>query len=442
MISSYFGRVERRRCVSECQECTGLKIYGHFRRDERPGGIALFLCSAVLEIGPDDPVDFCVVKPVDPHAFLRHITAVDRSPSGTVGASARNCDSLATYNLRFAIICHEKPSAETCGTPYKGCLWNFITCMTKERLEAEIARLRALLTEAGVEPDQTNDRSEERSGPACLGGTICPPAHKDAFEGTEARHRAIFESAVDFAIIVTDPNGIVTDWNSGAELVLGWTADEMKGRDAERIFTPEDRDNGRIQVEMNRSVQDGRASDERWHLRKNGQRFWASGEMMPLLSESREHIGFVKILRDRTEEHLAGAELRRAQQRFEAIFETIEAAFAIVEVKFDAEDKPIDYRFVEANPAFERQAGVNLVGKWVTEYAPDLEQFWFETYGNVAKTGEPTIFENYAESFQRWFDVRAVRVGNPADRQIAISQRCDRAPKGRREAPCQRSPSS
>jgi len=89
-------------------------------------------------------------------------------------------------------------------------------------------------------------------------------------------------------------------------------------------------------------------------------------------------------------------------------------------VKFDADDRPIDYRFVEANAQFEDQSGVNLRGKWVTEFAPDLEQFWFDIYGHVAKTGEPANFESYAEAFGRWFDVRAVRVGDPADRQIAI----------------------
>ena len=112
--------------------------------------------------------------------------------------------------------------------------------------------------------------------------------------------------------------------------------------------------------------------------------------------------------------------LRQSEERFRTILETIEAAFAIVQVKFDADDHPVDYRFVEANPAFERQAGVNLRGKWVTEFAPNLESFWFETYGHVAKTGEPASFENYANTFERWFDVRAVRVGDPAERQIAI----------------------
>ena len=112
--------------------------------------------------------------------------------------------------------------------------------------------------------------------------------------------------------------------------------------------------------------------------------------------------------------------LARSEARFITILETIESAFAIVKVKFDADDKPVDYYFVEANPAFEHQCGVNLRGKWVTEFAPNLESFWFETYGHVAKTGEPANFENYANTFERWFDVRAVRVGDPADRQIAI----------------------
>ena len=114
------------------------------------------------------------------------------------------------------------------------------------------------------------------------------------------------------------------------------------------------------------------------------------------------------------------AALASSEARFSTILETIEAAFAIVKVKFDADDNPLDYYFVEANPAFERQCGVNLRGKWVTEFAPNLERFWFETYGHVAKTGEPANFENYANTFERWFDVRAVRVGAPADRQIAI----------------------
>lgn len=236
----------------------------------------------------------------------------------------------------------------------------------------------------------------------------------------EARQRAILDSAQDFAIIATDLDGTIVEWSHGAERVLGWSEREAIGQNAGLLFTDEDRSAELPVAEMTKVRSTGRASDDRWYAGRGGRRFWASSDLSPMLDQAGDHVGYVRILRDRTEEHLATIELRKAQDRFSRIFDTVEAAFAIVEVKFDANDKPVDYRFVEANPAFERQAGVNLRGKWVTEFAPDLEQFWFDTYGHVARTGEAMSFENYAEAFQRWFDVRAVRIGDPVDRQIAI----------------------
>ena len=91
------------------------------------------------------------------------------------------------------------------------------------------------------------------------------------------RYQAIFESAVDFALIASDRDGRVTDWNPGAERILGWTAEEMQGELAARFFTPEDQAEGRPEMEMSRALETGRASDERWHLRKDGTRFWARG---------------------------------------------------------------------------------------------------------------------------------------------------------------------
>ncbi len=269
-----------------------------------------------------------------------------------------------------------------------------LTFLTTEQLDADNARLRARVAELET--------------------------RQNALASGAARQRAIFESTTDIAMVITDPAGIITDWNPGAERVMGWTAAEMIGRDAERFFTPEDRASGRIDQEMKLALQDGRASDERWHLRKSGQRFWASGELLPLHDGGHEHLGFVKILRDRTDAHVAGAALKQVKERFQTVLETVDSAFAIIEVKFDGDDRPVDYRFIEANPAFERQSGADLRGKWVTEHAPDLERFWFETYGRVAKTREPANFESYAEGFGRWFEVRAVPVGNPEDLQIAI----------------------
>jgi len=128
------------------------------------------------------------------------------------------------------------------------------------------------------------------------------------------RHRAMLNSAVDFAIIATDRDGRITDWNSGAERILGWVSADVLGQPADLIFTPEDRAEDRQGIEMRTALHDGRASDERWHMRQDGTRFWASGETMPLRDGS-AHLGFLKILRDRTEQRQA-AEAQRVEAEF------------------------------------------------------------------------------------------------------------------------------
>ena len=175
-----------------------------------------------------------------------------------------------------------------------------------------------------------------------------------------------------------------------------------------------------------------------YNYRKDGTPFWnqlllapvkdAKGEVAYFFASQYDVTSdFSQVTRLKGENSLLAAKhavsrerLHASQERFTTVLEAIDTAFAVVEVRFDSDDRPVNYRFLEANPAFERQAGVNLQGKWVTEFAPDLERFWFETYGRVALTGEPANFENYAQGFERWFDVRAIRIGDPDERQIAI----------------------
>ncbi|MDB5848023.1 MAG: multi-sensor hybrid histidine kinase [Rhodoferax sp.] len=132
---------------------------------------------------------------------------------------------------------------------------------------------------------------------------------------SNTRNRQILDSAIDYAIIATDVHGHVTRWNEGARRTLGWTEDEMLGQDASRFFTPEDLAAGRIRVEMETALARGVANDERWHLRKSGERFWASGEMTLLRGDGGVPVGFVKVLRDRTEQHRAAAALRQSEKR-------------------------------------------------------------------------------------------------------------------------------
>ncbi len=96
----------------------------------------------------------------------------------------------------------------------------------------------------------------------------------------------MFNSAIDYAIIVMGLDGRVDDWNEGATRILGWSPAEMVERPADVFFTPEDRANGIAAKEMRAALEHGRGVDERWHLRKDGTRFWANGEMMALRDEA------------------------------------------------------------------------------------------------------------------------------------------------------------
>ena len=107
--------------------------------------------------------------------------------------------------------------------------------------------------------------------------------------------------------------------------------------------------------------------------------------------------------------------------RYRMLFESIDEGFCVIEVLFDARGDAVDYRFIEANPAFVAQTGLaDVVGRTMRELAPAHEGHWFETYGRVARTGEPARFEAPAEALGRWYDVYAFRVGEPEDRRVAV----------------------
>jgi PAS domain S-box-containing protein len=125
-------------------------------------------------------------------------------------------------------------------------------------------------------------------------------ASQAALRESEARCRLILDSATDYAIIAVDPAGQVTLWNPGAERIFGWQPDEVLGRDIALIFTPEDRAQGRPALERRQAASAGRAKNERWHLRRDGSRFWASGLTMPMRGDNGGLCGFLKILRDQT----------------------------------------------------------------------------------------------------------------------------------------------
>jgi PAS domain S-box-containing protein len=129
----------------------------------------------------------------------------------------------------------------------------------------------------------------------------------------------------------------------------------------------------------------------------------------------------VFLMQDVTERRGAEQRLRASEAQYRALFDSIDEGFCVIEMRFDEQNRPVDYLFLEANPAFERHTGIiNGVGRMIREMVPDLDRSWFEIYGRVALTGEAVRFENDAPAMHRTFDVYAFRVGAPQQRRVAL----------------------
>jgi PAS domain S-box-containing protein len=136
-------------------------------------------------------------------------------------------------------------------------------------------------------------------------------ASRQELRGSEARYRLLIESLRDYAVIMLDDFGVVTSWNIGAERLLGYTAEEILDRSSRVFFTPEDQARGEFEREIRTALQTGRSDDDRWHLRKDGTRFFVTGMMIDLKDDEDRHIGLAKIMRDITDRKLANAERER-----------------------------------------------------------------------------------------------------------------------------------
>jgi signal transduction histidine kinase/ActR/RegA family two-component response regulator len=106
---------------------------------------------------------------------------------------------------------------------------------------------------------------------------------------------------------------------------------------------------------------------------------------------------------------------------YRQLFEALDQGFCTIELLFDADGAPNDYRFIDVNAAFEQQTGLHEpIGKRIKEFAPGHEEDWFRIYGDVATTGMPVRFEQEAAALQRWYDVYAFRIGKPELHRVAV----------------------
>jgi PAS domain S-box-containing protein len=118
---------------------------------------------------------------------------------------------------------------------------------------------------------------------------------------SEEKSRLLIDSVKDYAILMLNPNGVVISWNSGAELIKGYTAKEIIGRHFSAFYTREAIESGFPQYELDKAVELGRFEDEGWRLRKDGTAFWANVVISPVYNTDNRLLGFAKVTRDLTE---------------------------------------------------------------------------------------------------------------------------------------------
>ena len=224
----------------------------------------------------------------------------------------------------------------------------------------------------------------------------------------DRRNKAILESALDYAIVSMDLNGLVTSWSPGAERILGWDEAEMRGKPAHVFFTEEDVTTGIPEQEMASALLHGRGTDERWHLRKDGGLFWANGEMVPLRDEEGRHEGFLKILRDRTEQRNAAAK----EQADAAFMRSVLASSADCIEVLDPDGKLTfmnegGLTVMEADD-FNQVRGCDWTGFWHGQGRADAKTaFWTALAGGTGHFQAPA---DTLKGRPKWWDVQVTPI--------------------------------
>lgn len=238
---------------------------------------------------------------------------------------------------------------------------------------------------------------------------------------SENKYRLLFET-MSQGVIYQDADGSILFANPSAERLLGLSLDTMHGKTSMDLLWKSINEDG--------SPVSGSDHPAMIALRtgkpfgpfvmgvfqpKINDHVWLSIIATPLFrpGESKPYQVHV-IIEDITAEH-------KANRKYESLFREMVDGFALHEIICDEHGKPVDYRYLSANPAFERMTGLkaeNIVGRTVLEIFPGTELYWIETYGRVALTGEPANFENFSVSLDKYFAVTAYQ---PAPNQFACT---------------------
>ena len=228
--------------------------------------------------------------------------------------------------------------------------------------------------------------------------------------------------AISDAILIVDSKGEMLSMNKNFAKIWGMPEDIMANKD----------DNAALEYAM-KVVVDPEGFIERVRycyahpaIKAHDEILLKDGRILDrygnaVVGEDGTNYGWAWYFRDITEQKENDKIIKESEEKYRGLFERMDQGFCIVEVIFDDENDPVNYRFVESNPMFKHQTGlINADGKTINELIPDIEISWSQIYGKVALTGESTRFIDYSQAMNTWFEVYAFRLGDKINNKVAI----------------------
>jgi len=229
----------------------------------------------------------------------------------------------------------------------------------------------------------------------------------DSIRVSEEKYRVLFNT-FHLGIAITDPDGNILENNDRAIEIFNLTKEEFKARRIDdktwkfvhldgTPLSPEEFPSTKA-LHENRLIE----NVETGIVNADSSITWVTITAAPL---ALENYGVVITVDDITLR-------RKAEKEYQSLFSEMLDGFALHEIIVNEFGEPIDYRFLAINPSFERMTGLcaeQIIGKTALEVLPGTERYWIETYGKVALTGEPIVFENYAIEMGKYFQVVSFR---------------------------------